>query len=134
MKFILGTKEAIMWLLGTLLLWHHAAPWYNITKAVLGIPIAMLGGKLYAWHKSKTQKKKLKRLIRKSEKINDLPENQIAPPFPRCDLSFPSNPSAIEQRAHDFLRFEEFSREISRNPRVLRIVGGNHFYCIDNFA
>ena len=30
---ILGTKEAIMWVLGTLLLWHHTPPWYNITKA-----------------------------------------------------------------------------------------------------
>ncbi|MES2679643.1 MAG: hypothetical protein V4635_07145 [Bacteroidota bacterium] len=48
--FILGTKEAIMWLLGTILLWHHAAPWYNITKALLGVPIAMLGGEIYARH------------------------------------------------------------------------------------
>jgi hypothetical protein len=45
--FILGTKEAFMWLLGTLLLWHHAPPWYNITKALLGIPLALLGGYIY---------------------------------------------------------------------------------------
>jgi hypothetical protein len=51
--FVLGTKEAVMWLLGTILLWHHAAPWFNISKALLGIPIAMLGGKIYAWHKAK---------------------------------------------------------------------------------
>lgn len=51
--FILGTKEAIMWLLGTILLWKHAAPWYNVTKALLGIPLAILGGKIYAACKKK---------------------------------------------------------------------------------
>jgi hypothetical protein len=51
--FILGTKEAIMWLLGALLLWQHAAPWHNITKALLGVPIAMLGGDIYARHRFK---------------------------------------------------------------------------------
>ena len=45
--FILGTKEAIMWLIGTLLLWKHAPPWYNISKAVLGPPLAWFGGRLY---------------------------------------------------------------------------------------
>ena len=51
--FILGTKEAIMWLLGTILLWKHAAPWYNITKAILGIPLAMLGGWIYSYFQQK---------------------------------------------------------------------------------
>jgi len=51
--FILGSKEAIMWVLGMLLLWHHSPPWYNITKAVLGPPIAWLGGKLYQHYKKK---------------------------------------------------------------------------------
>ena len=54
--FILGTKEAIMWLLGTILLWKHAAPWYNITKAILGIPLAMLGGWIYAYFHNKKSK------------------------------------------------------------------------------
>lgn len=45
--FFLGTKEAIMWLVGTLLLWHHSPPWYNLSKAVLGVPLALLGGYLY---------------------------------------------------------------------------------------
>lgn len=54
--FILGTKEAFMWLLGTILLWKHAAPWYNITKALLGIPLAILGGKFYATYKKKQVK------------------------------------------------------------------------------
>jgi hypothetical protein len=52
--FILGTKEAFMWLLGTLLLWHHSPPWYNITKALLGVPLALLGGYIY----TRTKKKK----------------------------------------------------------------------------
>jgi len=46
---ILGSKEAIMWLLGVLLLWHIAPPWFNVTKAVLGMPLAILGGKIYKW-------------------------------------------------------------------------------------
>ncbi len=51
--FILGSKEAIMWLLGTILLWKHSPVWFNITKAVIGIPLAILGGKIYEWHKLK---------------------------------------------------------------------------------
>jgi membrane associated rhomboid family serine protease len=46
--FVLGSKEAIMWLLGTLLLWNHTPPWFNISKAVLGIPLALLGGYIHA--------------------------------------------------------------------------------------
>lgn len=51
--FILGTKEVLMWILGTLLLWHHTPPWYNLTKAILGIPLALLAGKIYAWRRRK---------------------------------------------------------------------------------
>jgi hypothetical protein len=54
--FILGTKEAIMWLLGTILLWHHSPPWYNITKALLGVPLAILGGYIYTKFVKKTTK------------------------------------------------------------------------------
>lgn len=43
----LGSKEAIMWLLGTVFLWKHAPVWYTITKAVIGIPVALLGGYLH---------------------------------------------------------------------------------------
>ncbi|MES2763747.1 MAG: hypothetical protein V4677_16145 [Bacteroidota bacterium] len=58
-SFMLGTKEVIMWILGTLLLWKHAAPWYNLSKALLGIPLAMLGWKLYELYKKyKEQSKK----------------------------------------------------------------------------
>jgi hypothetical protein len=46
---VLGTKEAILWLIGTLLLWKHAAPWFNLTKALLGIPLALLGGWIYSY-------------------------------------------------------------------------------------
>lgn len=51
--FLLGSKEAIMWVLGILLLWKHSPPWYNLTKAVLGIPLALFGGWLYARHREK---------------------------------------------------------------------------------
>lgn len=50
---VLGTKEAILWLLGILLLWKHSAPWYNLTKAVLGVPLAWLGGKIYEIYKGR---------------------------------------------------------------------------------
>jgi hypothetical protein len=46
---ILGSKEAILWLLGTLLLWKHAPLWFNLTKAISGIPLAMIGGRIYLW-------------------------------------------------------------------------------------
>ena len=51
--FFLGSKEAVMWLLGILLLWKHSAPWYNLSKAVLGIPLALLGGKIYQMYKER---------------------------------------------------------------------------------
>lgn len=51
--FILGTKELFMWILGTILLWHHAPTWYNLTKALLGIPLAWMGGRLYEVYKKK---------------------------------------------------------------------------------
>ncbi len=54
--FLLGTKEAIMWILGAILLWKHSPAWFNITKALVGIPLAMLGGQIYAWHKLKKSK------------------------------------------------------------------------------
>lgn len=47
--FILGTKEAVLWLAGTVLLWKDAAPWFNLSKAILGIPLAMLGGRIYLY-------------------------------------------------------------------------------------
>ena len=56
----LGSKEAIMWLLGTLLLWKHSPAWYTITKAVIGIPVAMLGGWLYQVYRDRKNGEKLK--------------------------------------------------------------------------
>ena len=56
----LGSKEAIMWLLGTVFLWKHAPVWYTITKAVIGIPIALLGGLLYKLYVQRTHKEVLK--------------------------------------------------------------------------
>lgn len=50
---ILGTKELIMWIIGTFLLWNHAPLWSNITKALLGVPLAWVGGRLYEAYKKK---------------------------------------------------------------------------------
>lgn len=51
--FILGTKEAIMWLAGIILLWNHAPPWFNLTKAILGIPLSIFGGWIYRKRQSR---------------------------------------------------------------------------------
>ncbi|MDF2449931.1 MAG: hypothetical protein K0R26_2435 [Bacteroidota bacterium] len=51
--FILGTKELIMWGIGAILLWQHAPAWYTITKALLGIPLAWIGGILYETYKKR---------------------------------------------------------------------------------
>lgn len=56
----LGSKEAIMWLLGTIFLWKHAPVWYTITKAVIGIPVALAGGLLYKLYITKTHMEVLK--------------------------------------------------------------------------
>jgi hypothetical protein len=56
----LGSKEAIMWLLGTIFLWKHSPVWFTITKALIGFPIAMLGGWLYHLYVTKTGKEVLK--------------------------------------------------------------------------
>jgi hypothetical protein len=53
--FILGSKEAIMWLLGIILLWHHSPPLFNLAKAILGIPLALFGGWLYAQYKKQKE-------------------------------------------------------------------------------
>jgi hypothetical protein len=44
---ILGTKEAIFWLIGMVLLWNHNPFWVNIAKAVLGPPLCWIGGKIW---------------------------------------------------------------------------------------
>jgi cyanate permease len=45
--FILGTKEAVFWLIGMILLWNHSPFWVNMAKAVLGPPLCWMGGKMY---------------------------------------------------------------------------------------
>lgn len=45
--YILGAKEAIFWLVSIALLWNHSPAWNNIVKAVLGPPLAWLGGIIY---------------------------------------------------------------------------------------
>lgn len=58
--FLLGSKEAIMWLVGVVLLWNHTFAWYNLTKAALGIPLAIFGGFLYKkWFKKTATEQKM---------------------------------------------------------------------------
>ncbi|MBA3971833.1 MAG: hypothetical protein H0X46_06745 [Bacteroidetes bacterium] len=51
--FILGTKEVTFWLIGLIVLWNHAPFWFNISKAVIGPPLAWFGGMLYGFYKEK---------------------------------------------------------------------------------
>jgi hypothetical protein len=55
--FILGTKEAVLWLIGIAVLWDHSPAWFNISKAVLGPSLAWFGGKLYELYKEKRKYK-----------------------------------------------------------------------------
>jgi hypothetical protein len=49
---ILGAKELVIWLIVTFILYDQAPTWYTTLKALLGIPLAMLGGRLYeTYHK-----------------------------------------------------------------------------------
>ena len=50
---ILGTKGAVIWLIGTILLWKHAPVWFNISKAITEIPLSLFGGWLYQYYKRK---------------------------------------------------------------------------------
>jgi hypothetical protein len=51
--FILGSKEAVMWLIGSILLWNHSPLWFNIAKAAVGIPLAILGGRIFIWNRQR---------------------------------------------------------------------------------
>jgi hypothetical protein len=50
---ILGTKELFMWLVGMFILYDHSPTWYNVTKALLGIPLAFIGGRLYEYYRKR---------------------------------------------------------------------------------
>ncbi len=54
--FIFGTKEAILWLVGIILLWKQMPGWFNLTKAVIGIPLSIFGGWLYSIYKERNAK------------------------------------------------------------------------------
>jgi hypothetical protein len=44
---IVGIVGSILWLLGAIALWDLAAPWYNVSGVIFGVPFALIGGKLY---------------------------------------------------------------------------------------
>lgn len=75
--FILGSKEAIMWLLGVVLLWKHTYAWYNLTKAALGIPLAMFGGFLYKKYFKKTSAQQKTKNQSVSASRNAAPHNRM---------------------------------------------------------
>jgi len=52
--YILGTKEAIFWLIGAVLLLNHYPFWVNIAKAVLGPPLCWIGWRTYEMVKRET--------------------------------------------------------------------------------
>ncbi|MBA3665839.1 MAG: hypothetical protein H0W61_16790 [Bacteroidetes bacterium] len=58
--FILGSKEAIMWIIGIILLWNHAPAWFSLTKAILGIPLSVFGGWIYRKKRERDELKALK--------------------------------------------------------------------------
>lgn len=44
---ILGSIGSVIWLAGAIAMWEYASPWYNILGILTGIPLSLLGGKLY---------------------------------------------------------------------------------------
>lgn len=50
---VLGTKELFMWVVGAFILYDQSPTWYSVTKALLGIPLAWLGGRLYEYYRKR---------------------------------------------------------------------------------
>lgn len=46
--FTLGGIGAGLWLIGAIVMWDYAPAWYNISGVVLGLPFALIGGRLCA--------------------------------------------------------------------------------------
>jgi hypothetical protein len=44
---IMGTIGSAIWLLGAVVMWDYAQPWYNIAGILTGVPLTWLGAKLY---------------------------------------------------------------------------------------
>lgn len=44
---ILGTIGSVLWLAGAIAMWNYAPAWYNVIGIVTGIPIALIGKRLY---------------------------------------------------------------------------------------
>jgi hypothetical protein len=50
----LGIIGTILWLGGSIAMWEFAHPWYNIAGIVTAIPLALIGGRLYAEYPART--------------------------------------------------------------------------------
>jgi len=44
---ILGSAGSILWVLGAIAMWDFAPAWYHVAGIGTGIPLALVGGKLY---------------------------------------------------------------------------------------
>ncbi len=44
---IMGVIGSLAWLAGAIAMWDFAYPWYNILGVLTGVPVAVLGAKLY---------------------------------------------------------------------------------------
>jgi hypothetical protein len=44
---ILGSIGSVIWLAGAIVMWEYASPWYNILGILTGVPLSLMGGKLY---------------------------------------------------------------------------------------
>ena len=44
---ILGTIGSLLWLGGAIAMWDFAPAWYNILGIASGVPLTLLGGKIY---------------------------------------------------------------------------------------
>jgi hypothetical protein len=44
---IMGSIGSVLWLIGAVVMWEFAYPWYNILGVITGIPFSIIGAKLY---------------------------------------------------------------------------------------
>ena len=44
---ILGAIGSVLWLAGAIAMWNYAPAWYNIIGVITGIPITLIGKRMY---------------------------------------------------------------------------------------
>jgi hypothetical protein len=43
----LGVIGSLLWLVGAIIMWEFAYPWYNILGVITGVPFSIIGAKFY---------------------------------------------------------------------------------------